>query len=583
MSSSRLSILTIVVVGALFTCLLIYLQSSNQTSPAKNLTVAEVNAEQLAEKINADLAAVQDSLVSLSYNSFWQNTPATEWNFWLESQKKLYAAAGLSLLGVHALSNDILYFDNPSLPGQHADLSKPIARLYETKSTVSLLREFKGKPSILILVPLKNIENKLIGALIGVQLFDVDSLKKYHNSVKVPVAIIADNKIQSISIDTSPDISNYQTVPVMWPKTIKSALWQMVLLVEQPPLLSMTLFYGAVGTILTFLLLFVIIKQLSHSQQSIRLLSDTIDIQLPIAEQIDRLVTLQNLSKDNNMVNAIQAIRSRIEQLQQQKKSANLEVRRLQETEANMKLNISSVISQRDTAVAAPRLKSEFLSRMGDEITTPMKSVISMLKLLSEYEFDAEPKQLLNIAKRSTRTLVDNLNNILDFSKLDANMLKLSPKPTSVRQLVDDLASELSHYANDKGLSLQASTDPDVPTEVIADVARIKQILRNLLGNAIRFTKSGEISLYADIINVDSKQMLRFTVKDSGVGINQDAQKGLFDSLHQATKLTNSSFAGRLRLIVSRQLSELMGGETGLYSEIGKGSQFWFTVAIDND
>ena len=160
-------------------------------------------------------------------------------------------------------------------------------------------------------------------------------------------------------------------------------------------------------------------------------------------------------------------------------------------------------------------------------------------------------------------------------------MLKLSPRKFIIRELVDDLSSELSHYANEKDLALQASCSPDLPSEILADKNRIRQILRNLLGNAIRFTKSGEISLYADMVEKEGKQLLRFTVKDTGVGIPLEAQKGLFDSLEQSTKLTNSSFAGRLRLIVSKNLAELMGGEIGVISETGNGSQFWFTVTSD--
>ncbi|MEP2302662.1 MAG: ATP-binding protein, partial [Kangiellaceae bacterium] len=260
-------------------------------------------------------------------------------------------------------------------------------------------------------------------------------------------------------------------------------------------------------------------------------------------------------------------------------KALAIDVRKLQESQDLLQKVKTNIESERDTAVAAPRLKSEFLSRMGDEITTPMKSVVSMLKLLSEYPFDPEPKQLLTIAKRSTRTLVNNLNNILDFSKLDAQMLRLKPKQFSVRELVDELSSELSHFANEKGLSLQASSAPEMPELLTADEYRIKQILRNLLGNAIRFTKSGEVSLYADLTAKAGSKLLRFTISDTGIGIAPAAQKELFDSLEQTTKLSNSSFTGRLRLIVSKRLAELMGGEIGVISEVGEGSQFWFTVA----
>jgi signal transduction histidine kinase len=345
---------------------------------------------------------------------------------------------------------------------------------------------------------------------------------------------------------------------------LTSSFWQLVL-----------------GLIITLGTMFLIWQQLRISQNTLSLLNNSLNIDHPIAEQIKTLANLKNINQDASLLDCSQAIINRFQQLTQQKKNLSIEVRKLQENLQLLQKNAKEMETQRDSAVAAPRIKSEFLSRMGDEITTPMKSVVSMLKLLSEYPFEAEPKQLLNIAKRSTRTLVDNLNNILDFSKLDANMLKLKSKEFNVRELIDDLSSELSHYANEKDLSLQASSDAEVPSIIRADVFRIKQILRNLLGNAIRFTKSGEVSLYADVSTKEGHKLLRFTIADTGIGMSPEAQRGIFDSLQQTTKLSNSSFAGRLRLIVSKNLAELMGGEIGVISEIGQGSQFWFTIAYD--
>lgn len=583
MNPTKISILSIAIAGVLFTLLLVNFHGNQPISPAKDKTLAESNASYLGEQINTDLAILNESLKSLSFNSFWQSSPPADWSYWLDSQRQLYQAAGISLLGVHAKSNDVVYLDNPSLPGQYTELKKPLSRLYQTKDTVNLLQIFRTEPSIIILTPIKNVENQIIGALIGIKYLDTALLKKYHHQVKVPVAVIKNNEIQTVSVDTSPALDGYQLIEVPWPQSVKSVLWQLVLMVEPAPAISKTLISIILGLVITIGLMIIILKQVNSSRKANRLLSDTIDIQLPINEQISRLTTLQNLSNDSEIIDVIQSIRIRLEQMLQQKKTLSIEVRKLQDGEKSLKQSVASLTTERDTAFAAPKLKSEFLSRMGDEITTPMKSVVSMLKLLSEYQFEPEPKQLLNIAKRSTRTLVDNLNNILDFSKLDAGMLKLKKKPFSVRELVDELSSELSHFANDKGLSLQASTAPEVPTEVNADVFRIKQILRNLLGNAIRFTKEGEVSLYADLADSDDKQMLRFTIKDTGVGIPVDAQKDLFGSLEQTTKLTNSSFAGRLRLIVSRHLTELMGGEIAVTSEVGRGSQFWFTIDINKE
>jgi signal transduction histidine kinase len=217
---------------------------------------------------------------------------------------------------------------------------------------------------------------------------------------------------------------------------------------------------------------------------------------------------------------------------------------------------------------------------MGDEITTPMKTLSSMLHLLSEYNLPEEPRELLNIARRSANTLINNLNNILDFSKLDANLLKLQKSDFEIRQLFDEVTSEYTPHAESKSLKLSSYVSPEVPDAIFNDSRRVRQIIKNLLGNAIRFTKEGEVKLTCDLVMQNSVQFLRITVSDTGVGIPKEAQKGLFDSLEQKTKLTNSSFAGRLRLIVSKKLAELMGGTIGVESEPQRGSTFWFTIAI---
>ncbi|MGX5201272.1 ATP-binding protein [Aliikangiella sp. IMCC44632] len=581
MNPLKTAILISALAGLILTSLVYFSHSNKNLLPEQDIAQAQTNANLLSEQLNSNLASLNSAIDALSFNAFWQATPVSEWSFWLSSQKPLYTAAGLSLLGVHAKSNNVMYFEKASLPGQFAEIKTPLTRMYQTESSVSLLQIFRGEPAILILTPIKNIESQVIGAIVGVKFLNSATLKSFHYLTKVKTAVVQNGKIEAVSVDNNPALQDYQLVEVTWPKSINSSLWSLVLLVSPPPTISLSNILSVIALLIAGLATFLVATQVKASQASLDILDDTLDLQLPVNEQIQRLETLSSLTKDPKLSQVTASIKQRIEQLLQQKKSLSLELRKYKESEAAAKAKVTALKQERDTAFAAPKLKSEFLSRMGDEITTPMKSVVSMLKLLSEYQFESEPRQLLNIAKRSTRTLVDNLNNILDFSKLDAGMLRLKPKSFSVRELVDELSSEISHYANDKGLSLQASTDPEVPASTTSDEARIRQILRNLLGNAVRFTKEGEVSLYADLVTKESQKFLRFTIKDSGVGIPFEAQKGLFDSLEQSTKLTNSSFAGRLRLIVSKNLAELMGGEIGVISEPGKGSQFWFTIRLD--
>jgi len=585
MSPTNKSLLILLISGVLFTILLVAGHSSNQVSPENDVDSAELAAEQMSLELNNEINAIADGLISLSNISYWQTTPVADWSQSLSAQRNIFQAAGLNLLGIHAKSNDMLYMKKASRAGQLFGLKQPIERLYKTRSMIKVIQTYKEQPAIILLAPVKTVENEIIGSLIGVKFLDSTLLKNIHYSAKAPAVLLKNSGIFSLSVDSTPDLSNIDLVHIKWPTGTKSAVWQMSLIVKKSDLVSGAFWQLIIGLIITFATIFLIWQQLRKVQETLNLLENSLNIDLPIGDQISVLANIHNTNSDAALLDCARAIRERLQQVSQQKKALTIEVRKLQENEQRLKSDKHEILQERDSAVAAPRLKSEFLSRMGDEITTPMKSVVSMLKLLSEYPFEAEPKQLLNIAKRSTRTLVDNLNNILDFSKLDANMLKLKERDFNVRQLVDDLSSELSHFANEKDLSLQASSDSKVPSVIKADPFRIRQILRNLLGNAIRFTKSGEVTLYVDLYSEqeDDQDLLRFTIADTGIGMSTDAQKDIFDSLQQTTKLSNSSFAGRLRLIVSKHLAELMGGEIGVISEVGEGSQFWFTVAYQSD
>jgi len=581
MNPSRISIIAIALIGSILSAMLMINQNNQPTNARNDQLKAQQRAVLLATQIDEKFLVLNQSLKSLAAAPYWQSLSAVDWPNKLNSQKALYQAVGFSALGVHSLANNTLSFEKSSRPGKFLELTEPLKQLYKQQNAINLVQWYKESPALISLLPMRNIDNQISGAMIGIKYLSVKKLKHYQQISQAPVAVINDGIIKATSLDKPVNLQDYLLVEVKLPQKMDSSLWTLVLLVKAPEALSLSIIYLLVGLLLTVILILIVWKQFSATKESNKLLNQCLDVKLSLSDQITNLTNLQNTAHDHDLVDSLQAIRLRLEHSVQQQKALNLEIRKHKENSLQLKRTASDLSSERDDAIAAPRLKSEFLSRMGDEITTPMKSVISMLKLLSEYQLDAEAKQILNIAKRSTRTLVDNLNNILDFSKLDAQMLRLKPSKFSVRELIDDLASELSHFANEKELSLQASCDPDLPSEVLADKLRVRQILRNLLGNAIRFTKSGEVSLYADFVEKDENKLLRFTVKDTGVGISQEAQKGLFDSLEQASKLTNSSFAGRLRLIVSKNLSDLMGGEIGVISDIGEGSQFWFTISID--
>ncbi len=350
------------------------------------------------------------------------------------------------------------------------------------------------------------------------------------------------------------------------------------------PLVTEQLIYGYTGQfelIIIFVLMVALVVAVYVIAQNftkyIRKMNEVVD---NADNALQLSAGLKNLNLSSELSNLTQGISLLIGEQNNQNRQLQSQIKQQEKILNDIKTEKQSLLKERDSAVKAPRTKSEFLSRMGDEITTPMKTLSSMLHLLSEYNLEEEPKELLSISRRSANTLINNLNNILDFSKLDANLLKLYKDNFDIRQLIDEIVAEYTPHAKAKSLTISATVANEVPESVYNDPKRVKQILKNLIGNAIRFTKEGEVSLYCDLVMENSNEFLRLTVKDSGVGIPEEAQKGLFDSLEQRTKLTNSSFAGRLRLIVSKKLSELMGGNIGVNSEPKKGSRFWFTVSL---
>jgi len=230
-------------------------------------------------------------------------------------------------------------------------------------------------------------------------------------------------------------------------------------------------------------------------------------------------------------------------------------------------------------AEAANIAKSQFLATMSHELRTPMNGVLGMLDVVLKTPLTEQQHEYIDVARSSAQSLLRVLNDVLDFSKLEAGAVAIENVPYSPCKIIDDVTTLLRPKAEEKGLQLKIEKNSNIPEMLDGDGVRLRQVLVNLIGNAIKFTDRGHVEISAGLGKTRSSDQLMITVRDTGIGISQEAGPKLFKHFAQADSSMSRRFGGTgLGLVICKQIVELMGGEIGVRSEEGKGSAFWFTV-----
>ncbi len=274
-----------------------------------------------------------------------------------------------------------------------------------------------------------------------------------------------------------------------------------------------------------------------------------------------------------------QKLRAHRNELEQQVQTRTQE---LVQTNASLWQAVSELEDAKTKAESANRAKSEFLATVSHEIRTPLNGVLGTTEVLLNTELSERQRRFGQIIHGSAKTLLSIINNILDFAKIEAGRIELDMVAFDPRNVVEEVQDLFNDMAEKKGLRFGSHVAPHLPRRLVGDAGRLRQVLTNLVGNAVKFTERGEVMIHVRPDEIATDRMrLRIEVRDTGIGVAADSQKRIFESFAQADQSTTRRYGGTgLGLAIAKQLVQMMGGDIGVDSKVGEGSMFWFTVHL---
>ena len=316
-----------------------------------------------------------------------------------------------------------------------------------------------------------------------------------------------------------------------------------------------------------------VVEHVRHAQEKVRKTSAVEVVEFPIQDRQGRQIYEMRLLPLNwdEWIAIVRNITAR-----------KINEQRLTEVAQELEQKNQELETALVTAREATRTKSRFLANMSHEIRTPINGVLGMADFLLGTELNPEQREYAEALQRSAGSLTSLINDILDFSCIEAGTMRLDRVVFSLRTAIEQAAAEFEVQARDKGLEFVSSIAPSVPDAVVGDPARLRQVLANLLGNALKFTEHGSIGIAAELVSQTRDELkLRFMVRDTGIGIPAGLRDRLFETFTQADDSNTRKYGGTgLGLAISKQLVELLGGQIGVENEPGAGSRFWFTASF---